>query len=234
MHQTKKGFTIIELMLAMTIVSLLVIAIATMTIQITTIITKGKTMKELNVAARSINSDFTEKFNSIQTIWGWDGRTSVTAAAAGASYVSNVDGGALCTGDFSYVWNTARALQNGNGPAQYAGSVDNSIRLVRIKDVSKLYCTDKNSWTQIPLNSNETTEILSAGEIDLMIHEIRFSAPSVDPVSGQSLINIQYVLGTRNQDGASITMNQCQPTNEFRDYCAINKFDLTVRTIGRR
>ena len=64
MHQQdKKGFTIIELMLAMSVVALLLLAIATMTMQMITIMTKGNTFRELNAAGRTINDDFTREFN---------------------------------------------------------------------------------------------------------------------------------------------------------------------------
>ena len=233
MYQTKKGFTITELMLSMAIVSLLIVAIATTTIQMSKIMTKGKTMKELNVASRSINKDFTEKFNSIQSVWGWDGTSSASTPGGNSNYISNDRGGAFCTGEFSYLWNTANALRAGDGPIQYAGSKDNSIRLVRVRDVSKNYCSNPSSWENVPRDANVVTEIINAGEVDLMIYNISFRALS-DAVSGQSLINIQYVLGTRSQDATQLISQQCQPQSDRADYCAINKFDLTVRTIGRK
>lgn len=230
MLQTKKGFTIIELLLAMTVVSFLVIAIAIATIQMSSIMTKGKTMKELNIASRSINKEFTEKFNSTQAIWGWDGQAP--SGGSNSSYVSDANGGAFCTGDFSYLWNTAQILNSNEreAPVRYAGG--DPIRLVRVRDTARDYCTETRNWGNIPDDRNITSEIISAGEIDLMLYDIQFRA-RIDETSGQSLINIQYVLGTKSDNG-QINANQCQPNSNLKDYCAINKFDLTVRTIGRR
>ncbi|MDO4872229.1 MAG: type II secretion system protein [bacterium] len=230
----KKGFTIVELMLAMGIVSALMIGIAVMVMQMSAIMTRGNTLKELNVAARTINSDFTERFNSVQTVYGWNGE-SVPSATSGASYIKNANGGAFCTGNFTYLWNSASNLNsNDPNPVRYDGDDNNSdaIRLIRIKDTSKKYCNTSNEWTKIPKGTSEVTEVLSTGETGLMIYDISFTLANANTVSGQSLINIQYTLGTRSDNG-QVSNSQCNPGNSYQDYCAINKFNLTVRTIGR-
>ena len=67
-NKHRQGFTLIELMLSMAMVSLLLIAIVTMSIQMGRIYTKGQTMFDLNAASRTINTDFTRSFNSIPSI----------------------------------------------------------------------------------------------------------------------------------------------------------------------
>lgn len=232
----KNGFTIIELLLAMSFVAMLMVAIAVMVMQMSNIMVKGKTFKELNTAGRLINSDLTRNFNSLQSIDGWDGRSFVSGATPGASYVRNELGGAFCTGDFTYVWNSAAALNNGNGPAQYRGPTDNTIRFIRIKDVTKRYCQDSSAdvWTEIPRDSSQVTEILPPGETDLMLYDIRFRQVGIDAATGQSMINIQYVLGTRGDSGIDVVNSQCRPNSDLANYCAINRFDLLVRTIGSK
>ena len=232
----KSGFTIVELLLAMSFVAMLMVAIAAMVLRMSNLMVKGKTFKELNSSARSISSDFNRSFNSLYGIEGWDGVSSATSAAPGVSYVKNDLGGAFCTGDFTYIWNSAAALNNGNGPAQYNGSTDNSIRLIRIKDITKKYCQDSSAslWTSIPRDSNQVTEILSAGETDLMLYDIRFRRVGVDTISGQSLINIQYILGTKGESGINVANSQCTPSDDLANYCAINRFDLLVRTVGNK
>ena len=51
------GFTLIELMLAMTFISVLLLAIAMTIIQIGTIYNRGVTLKEVSQAARSISDE---------------------------------------------------------------------------------------------------------------------------------------------------------------------------------
>lgn len=242
-QRIKKGFTIIELMLAMTLVSMLIIAIAIMVMQMSSIMNKGKTMKDLNAASRAINTDFTTKFNSLQTIQEWGDNRPKNAPEANAVYVKSATSGsgAFCTGDFSYLWNSAQSINRLNEPSapeveiRYRGSAsnDSSIRLIRVRDVAKEYCSNRLSWTNIPRDSGQVTDILSSSEAGLMIYDIRFRKINEDAVSGQSLINIQYVLGTKNDDG-QVNALSCNPSSSSSDYCAINKFDLIVRTIGRR
>ena len=70
---TKKGFTIMELMLAMGVIAFLLVGVAGLIIQMTNTITRGTTYKDLNTAARTINADFTKTFNSSPTLDDWNG-----------------------------------------------------------------------------------------------------------------------------------------------------------------
>ena len=235
MHQQdKKGFTIIELMLAMSVVALLLLAIATMTMQMITIMTKGNTFRELNAAGRTINDDFTREFNSIYGLGEWTGKV-VNDPTTDAYYVRNGDSGAFCDGKSSYLWN----LYN-NRRRDIANDIHfqngDPIRLVRASDPTRSYCQDKNLWTRVPNNSN-VKNILSEGETGLMLYDIQFStAPKlIDNASNQSIVNIAYVLGTKNDNNQiNVAGMNCNPTGQYKDYCAINKFDITVRTLGRK
>lgn len=91
-----KGFTLIELMLAMTFVAALLIAIALTVIQISNIYNKGLTMKEVNQVGRSISDDLVRSISQSQSF-----------AVPSDSYVTKDWGGRLCTGKFSYMelWN---------------------------------------------------------------------------------------------------------------------------------
>ena len=70
-----------------------------------------------------------------------------------------------------------------------------------------------------------------------MLYDIQFStAPKlIDNASNQSIVNIVYVLGTKNDNNQiNVAGMNCNPTGQYKDYCAINKFDITVRTLGRK
>ncbi len=71
--KVKKGFTIMELMLAMGVVAFLMIAVAGLIIQMTNTITRGTTYRDLNAASRTINVDLTKTLNSTSMLEGWDG-----------------------------------------------------------------------------------------------------------------------------------------------------------------
>lgn len=242
-QQHKKGFTIVELMLAMTLVSILLVAVASAIIHMSSIMTKSKTMKELNSVGRVINSDFTRIFNSMEAIYGWNEVNPSSSASRNSVYVKLPNGsGAFCSGVYSYVWNSASSLNNANQPSaevpfRYAGVGvnDTSIRLIRIRDNARQYCSNERLWSQIPNNSLNVTNLLPLGETGLMIYDINFRKVHSDVTSNQSFINIQYVLGTKNDNGQINTFGlSCNPSAQYRDYCSINRFDLNVRTMGRR
>lgn len=229
-REVKKGFTIMELLLAMSILSLLLLAIAMMTMQMTNIIAKGTTFKELNSAGRTINSEFTKTLNSIDGMGSWSGNSG------DSYYRTEGGGGAFCTGKVSYLWNTNDSLESGNGRIGYA-SGSSIIRLVKVRDAARAYCADTNRWHQVPSDTNQTTEILAAGETDLRLYNIQFSSNSnlKDSASGQTVINIGYVLGTPKTSGVQLNSGTMNCTGDTKNnYCAVNKFELTVRTLGRQ
>lgn len=243
----KKGFTITELMLAMSFVSILLVAIATMTMQLSKIYTKGNTMRDLSSSGRTINDDFTHTFNSIPS---FDWQSVKTSPTPGANYVQKQDGsGAFCSGTYSYLWNNAKTLNDPNSVSAISvrykntGVKDTSIRLVKVSDPNGGYCSGGNDWSQIERGDSgnkQTIDLLPEGESGLMLYGIQFNSDNnlVDEVTNQRVISISYVLGTKNDDGnVSVTSGgaTCNPDNKSgQDYCAINKFDLTVRTLGRK
>lgn len=61
--KTKQGFTIVELMLAMTFVATLLISIAVVTINIVTIYQRGLALKAVNNVGRSLVEELTTSIN---------------------------------------------------------------------------------------------------------------------------------------------------------------------------
>ena len=227
---TKKGFTIMELMLAMGVIAFLLLSVAGLIIQMTNTITRGTTYKDLNAASRTINADLTKTFNSTSILDGWDGRNNSN------EYYRVVGGsGAFCTGSVSYLWNTNL---EGLGALIVHAEDNNPVRFVKIRDTAKNYCSNNAQstvWTKVP-HDDTVTEILSNSEVNLQLHSISFSSGGnlINRPSNQMIINIAYVLGTPNNN--DIRMNagsrNCEG-NVKSNYCAVNKFELTVRTLGR-
>ena len=101
-QRKESGFTLIELLLAMSFLSVLLIAITTSTMQIIGLYTKGVTLKSINLAGRDVADSF---------------RRDALASADGIRYVSPDKGGGLgrlCFGTMSYVWSPAAKLQQGS------------------------------------------------------------------------------------------------------------------------
>lgn len=227
---TKKGFTIMELMLAMGVIAFLLLSVAGLIIQMTNTITRGTTYKDLNATSRTINADLTKTFNSTSILDGWDGQNNNN------EYYRVVGGsGAFCTGSVSYLWNTNL---EGSGALIVHARDNNPVRFVKIRDTAKSYCSNtaqSTVWRNVPRNDT-VTEILSNSEVNLQLHSISFTSGGnlISSSSNQMIVNIAYVLGTPNNN--DIRMNagsrNCEG-NVKSNYCAVNKFELTVRTLGR-
>lgn len=133
---TKKAFTIIELMLAMAFLGTMLLGIATLILQITNIYQKGLSIRGINAVGREIISDLTRTveasrvnvaINPSSTKSNGDINTEISdelVRRARADYfVETVKdgkqmGGVFCTGSYSYVWNTAeniRIARNADG-----------------------------------------------------------------------------------------------------------------------
>jgi len=137
--RSKKAFTIIEFMLAMTFLAVLLMGIATVTMQILEIYRKGLALRAVNAVGRDILNDMTrtisgspivENINPEASGVDIGGNKNITEndiMKAYRSYYSEVIdsygntaeddgmnvqwGGIFCTGSYDYVWNTAPAIR---------------------------------------------------------------------------------------------------------------------------
>jgi prepilin-type N-terminal cleavage/methylation domain-containing protein len=66
-HAKKQGFTLIELMLAMAFIAMLLLAIALIILQISTIYNRGLTIKEAVQASSAISSDLSQDIAAAPT-----------------------------------------------------------------------------------------------------------------------------------------------------------------------
>lgn len=240
-HVDKKciqGFTIIELMLAMAFVSILMIAVAMTIIQLSMIYNKGTTLRAVDQAGRAVSQDLHVTLAAAQPLdigpGGSDGLNYRQQVQIGGE-LGNPDGGRLCTGTYSYIWNTGRGLAH---PVNVYETGGGQIRMVKVRDTGGLYCADVARAVK-PQNA---TELLSAGDRELALQSFRIVPVATDPVAGQVLYTIELELGTNDQDSLtqSTTINtidtSCRPPSDAgsaRDFCAVSKFEFTVR-IGNR
>ncbi|MEI7689634.1 MAG: prepilin-type N-terminal cleavage/methylation domain-containing protein [Candidatus Saccharibacteria bacterium] len=219
-HDTnKKGFTLIELMLAMGFVSALLLVIAMTVIQIGNIYNRGITLKAANESGRSIASELQRSINS-SPIFSLDD-----------NYVAqDLIGGRLCTGQYSYVWNYAEAINRGDVGEMnvYDGSTD-QIRFIKVIDQSSKYC--KNDVSGLPeISKSDATELLNVGDQSMSIHDFYISSNAYDGKTNQRIYNIRFLIGT--SDMATINDGTCKPPSEAGSdltYCAINEFNITAR-----
>lgn len=122
-----KGFTLIELMIAVAFIGGLLVAITLVILQIMSLYNKGLTLKEVDSVSRIVVRDMQQSIaassrfsisyteteaGGVETIK--TAKTLAEASANNADYYNNVAGGRLCTGDYSYIWNTGQAIKATN------------------------------------------------------------------------------------------------------------------------
>lgn len=215
-----KGFTIIELMLAMTFIALLLMAIAMTTIQISNIYNRGITLREVNQAGRSISDDMIRTIAQSQPF-------IVDTADATSRYIVRTDGGRLCTGRATYAWNYGAAIRSGTSYNIYSASTD-QIRFVKVNDPGGSLCDNPNA----AIVKSAATEMLNSGDRDLVVHKLTVLKGAEDLVIQQTLYSIGLVIGTNNAAQLVTNNTSCKAPSEGvgnEDYCSVNQFDITAR-----
>jgi type II secretory pathway pseudopilin PulG len=220
----KNGFTLVELMLAMGFVSVLLIAVLLTIIQIGGIYNRGLTLKEVNQAGRSLSSEIQRSIS-----------TSMPFDLDESHYVSQPDGGRLCLGNYSYIWNYGQAISGGdmNKLNRYDdGDKRNEIiYLVKAYDPGLHYCLDVESR----VSSTGTVELVNTGEYSLALHDFQISSDptTYDARSNQRLYSVSVVVGTNEQEALVYNPNAestCKPPAEASGmYCAVNRFNVLIR-----
>ena len=210
MSRNRSGFTLIELMLSMSFIGVMLMAIALCVIQISTIYSRGETVRQLNQAMRVVATD-------LENIAASSHPFDVSTAA--------INAGRLCMGSFTYVWST---------PTRTNTTSDGStIRFGRVSDPARGLCDSSNlAVTSI---SGDVIELMAAGDRTLMIHSFSITPVVAESSAGQRMYNITALVGTNNTAAIETTADNvavCRApadVNADLTYCAINEFTITVR-----
>lgn len=224
----RRGFTLIELMLAMSFISVLLIAITLTILQISAIYNRGITLKEVNAVGRTLASE-------LQTSIAETTPFSIESGA-GSRYIIQGDwGGRLCLGQYSYIWNFGKALV-ANDPSQlnlYADASGTPVHFAKVFDPDASYCTQVAK----KVDPASAVELLNTGDHDLAIHSfVVSSAPSAnDDKTQQRLYTIDFIIGTNDQAALMYDANgeaTCKPPSAAGadpSYCSVNKFSIVAR-----
>jgi len=222
-HVNNKGFTLIELMLAMSFIAVLLLAIAMTVIQISNIYNRGLTLKDVNQAGRSLT-------NELQRSIAISPPFAIDYPASDSKYINTPTGGRLCVGQYSYIWNYGKSLLDNTANNKYFGESIATIRFVKVPDSSGGYCTAPNS----PIVVAGAVELLDVGDLSLAIHGFHITTESTasDSNTKQSLYYISFIIGT-NEAAALNANTTCKPPGSAgsnENYCSVNQFDIVVRT----
>ena len=279
MKEHKKGFTIIEITLAMTFLAILMVSIATLIMRVTNIYQKGLAMRAINATGTEIIEDITRTVGAASYLVDIHSQDAELGGNGVMEYDNNYklvekyyydytvynenhNGknfnvqyfGVLCTGDYSYIWNTARALDPDFTAKNFITVNGEKVKMVRVYDREQTQCNkDKNGSVAnlakrnylpvtIDVPADNVVELINNDEMDLALYEFNITPATQSAITRQSFISANFILATR-QGGININANGdfCRgEDNEFKDeyegtmfnYCAVNKFSFSARTGG--
>jgi prepilin-type N-terminal cleavage/methylation domain-containing protein len=228
-HDRKTGFTLIELMLAMTFIAVLLVAIAMTTIQISNIYSKGITLREVNQAGRSVSAELQRSIASSVT-FDVTPKKDASPLTEASKYVVRDGGGRLCLGNYSYVWNYGKALAGGAGAPAVFNTYDNStpVHFAKVMDASGALCANPVS----SIAHSNATEMLSSGDRDMVMHSFSITQTSNDLNTNQAIYAISMVIGTNDRLQLTSNDTSCKPPSEGvgdENYCSVNQFDIIAR-----
>lgn len=220
-----EGFTLIELTLSMSFISVLLLAIAMTVMQISSIYNKGVTLKATNQAGRSIGYELQKSISQVMPF-------NIDVDNPSSRYVTNEYGGRLCTGQYSYVWNYGSKISDSRRNRYSVPNNNVNINFIKVVDSNANYCTDVSSV----IDYSKSVELLPPGEHNLAVHSFDVVSNYMisDPKTNRRLYNIQYTIGTNNQSaltGGSSAATKCKDPGQSGsdpDYCSVNQFNISV------
>lgn len=226
---SEKGFTLIELMLAMVFVAFILVFISLTLVQMFRIYDKGSSMKQVNQAGRSVVEDVSQAIRS-----QLPANIDVTA----------VNVGVLCIDKVMYVWNPLYVDDTGSidntlpRSAAVIGDPANGGMMARkILQGSGSDCPETLPEALLrPTVTSDDTQLLSG--------QTRILRSKVTPLDGQRLVKLEFVIGTYSRSeiaGAAPTATKyitptrpagggnigCLPGNDG-NYCSFAEFSTVV------
>ena len=202
-----KGFTLVELSLAITFLAFIVLFIVIVIMQMINIYNKSVSLSQMNQAGRQIMSDL---------------NGGARFSAAKPVRLTQTNGGRLCLGGTSYIWNIGDPTVPAN---TFSGTNPPKLRLVRVKDSTGQYCAD--SSRQPSLNSSDVTVLVGA---NVLVQDFKIS---LNGSTGGivNLVSVGLVLSTAGNGAPSTTgVNaKCGVGNNF---CAVARYNFIIYQRG--
>jgi type II secretory pathway pseudopilin PulG len=219
---SKKGFTIPELMIAMSFLSMLLIVLLLSTMNIISIYNKGLTLKRVNQSGASIGAAMQK---SLRSSAGKPQERKITIGSE--EYTVG-----FCTGKFSYIWNlygTSGADPVDPNPIKYNGE-DNLVGFAKVSDTGGDLCKKDITGNYPNPERNASTEMLGDGLV------MKQPTLSQDADDGK-LISFIYTISTSNSDsdfaepptgsGLLVSSTCAGGKAQGDDFCALNTFVIT-------
>lgn len=231
-----KGFTIIELTLAMTFVSILLVSVAMLSIQLINQYTRGATLKEVNQAGTEVINDIKRTMGQAQ-LQDNGVRTRDIRASGNPDPIGKV----LCIGNYSYIASNAVALEEGNGVMVGSGGSTTEARMAKVRDMGGLLCSPTNTELDDGVYENQdVVELLPAGSRLLAVRDLTVSPNGMPTDTSSPLyaafqqgrgfytITLQISAGTTSE----MAGGECRAPSDTEsniNFCAIDVFKFSSR-----
>lgn len=223
-----KGFTLVELTLVMAFMSILLLAILFLTLHAGKLYTKGLTNKTMNQISRDVADQMKRDFANV------DASQILTPGELGTG---DNKSGRLCTGQVSYLWNTAPLLNSGAPMIMADGS---PITFRRVVDPTEQMCVQDEITDQYPMTIPATlksTELLSSNGRDFAIYTMIVQKLATDNAK-KGLFSVDMTLGTNEKSTTAKDATngfQCLPPTDNTanfDYCTVEQMYTILRAGG--
>lgn len=234
----RTGFTVIELMLAMTFISVLLMVIVMTIIHVGKIYNRGLILKSVNQSGRDISDTIRRDFmQSDQRMVYRNPSDIITVKLESGEPVS----GRFCLGQYSYLWNYPIVFNDLSYSSSTSAIKDSEglINFVRVVDPDASLCQPPGDVVDL-LDSEKITHILKSpvvagadSEVVLAIHDISVDEVAVVPDNSDGLFDVSFTIGTSKL--SEIDSMSCRPPADSEsnlEFCAINQFNMIVRTNG--
>ncbi len=242
-NKRERGFTIIELMMAMAFISVLLVVITLTIIQIGSIYNKGLTMRAVNQSGTTISADIRQTLSGGQPFDTSTGFVLQTLNGGKTTNVGDAAGGRLCTGTYSYIWNFGGQQVSSNSYQDGSDSSSKRVGFVRVRDNGAQYCATLSKQIDDPdTSSADPREFLAADDGSLAIQSFSITQLATDAALSQALYNIVFEVGTNDTDALQREQHidtidtTCKPPSDaaaLQNFCAVNRFDFTAQAGNR-
>ena len=236
MSNRRRGFTIVELTIAVAFLSVLMLAILIISISAGKLYVKGNTNKAINQAGR----DFTDSIRRDFLAAGID--TIVMPADADAGTPGNpLKSGRICLGNVAYLWNSAALLNDNSAPAnnikiRRGSATGQPIKFVRITNTIS-YCVagPDGSYPKVIPATDDATDLLGASS-DYSLYTI--SMRPIDRKDQRGMYELSYTLGPVDVVATEVAPEgyvRCKTDDKETanfNYCSVSEFDTLIRIGG--
>lgn len=227
-----RGFTLVEINIAMVFVALLLLGVAATTIHVSRMFQRGVTVRSVNQLGREVMGGM---------------RADVMRAQPDIVNTNEVGQGRLCLGQVSYLFNISQPVAIGGAPSQITRQGGEPITLVRVQDPNAQWCARTAPGgpfvrggviANTLFDSRAATELLQQDQqIPLAVHNMALTeALPVSDTTPQVMYLLSLRLGT-NQAGTLDVNRECLPPSNNQanfESCFAVDFTTVIRAGGDR